>query len=622
MRAPARRWAVVALVFIASTWTPSAALAQGRSARTVLAIHWGPEDYPATPVVNDAIQEVLKSDPTIQVDYFVEYLESDIFPAESASVALGDYIRRKYRDRHIDVVIAIADPALQFVLERRDELFPDAAIVYSGLAVPDNVNRSAAGGLTAVLRGIAYAETLKLALALHPSTEQVFVVARSPDRQVVDSVPAELRDFSQRIRLTYLDEMTVPRLLDAVKAVPPRSLILYIWFAPDTPEPSKHTDVQIARLVAEVADVPVYGTNERYIGTGVVGGVVRGTRETAARVGEMAREILHGARAEDVPIENARLVPMFDWRQLRRWGIKLSSIPPGSEVRFKTPTAWETYSQYIIGTVIVVSAQLLLIAGLLVQRARRRRAEATIRSREAALRTSYERIQQLAGRLINTQEATRAGIARDLHDAACQDLAGISMTVGALKKSSGDIRDAQTQQALSELQDETLSVCEWIRRLSHDLHPTTLRLLGLASALRAHCEEIERRHGVEVKWRADGEFGDVEPDIALCLFRIAQESLRNAVLHANAERLAISLARSDEHIELIITDDGRGFDLEAVHRNGGGLGLVSIEERARMVGADVQIVSGAGQGTTIRVRSPAHAGTLPPQRINSSDVGR
>ena len=193
------------------------------------------------------------------------------------------------------------------------------------------------------------------------------------------------------------------------------------------------TDEQIARLVASSARVPVYGTNERYVGTGVVGGVVRGTSETGVRVGELAREILHGARADDIPIENARLVPTFDWRQLRRWGLDVSRLPPGSDIRFRTPTAWESYKAYIIGTIIVVSAQLLLIAGLFAQRARRRRAEETIRAREATLRTSYERSRLLAGKLINAEEATRAGIARDLHDGVCQDLVGVSMAVASLK---------------------------------------------------------------------------------------------------------------------------------------------------------------------------------------------
>jgi signal transduction histidine kinase len=96
----------------------------------------------------------------------------------------------------------------------------------------------------------------------------------------------------------------------------------------------------------------------------------------------------------------------------------------------------------------------------------------------------------------------------------------------------------------------------------------------------------------------------------VCLFRIAQESLRNAVVHGDAKRLQVSLARSGEHIELTVTDDGCGFDVEAVRRTSSGLGLVSMEERARGIGADVQIVSGVRQGTTIRVRGLADQGSI------------
>src|SRR5262249_22085033 len=166
-----------------------------------------------------------------------------------------------------------------------------------------------------------------------------------------------------------------------------------------------------------------------------------------------------------------------------------------------------------------VAAQLLAITGLIVQRERRRRAEALVHA-------SYERIRQLAGRLINAQEAARADIARDLHDGVCQELAGVSIAVGTLKGSTGLIQDAQTQQALSKIQVETLSMFEGIRRLSHDLHPATLRLVGLATALQAHCAEVEKRHGVQVKFKMVGDVADLHPDVAVCFFRIAQESLR------------------------------------------------------------------------------------------------
>jgi signal transduction histidine kinase len=588
--AHAARWVVLAI--LASAWTPTAAAAQERPRRTVLAIHWGPEDFVVTPAVNEGIQQGLRTDPAIPIDYFVEYLESDAFPVEAASASLAGYIREKFRGRRIDVVIAIADPALRFVLDHRDDLFPGTPIVYSGVAPPTDGRGEVVPGVTAVLRGAAYAETLKLALALHPSTERVFVVARTPDPQVLDAVKAEFRDARARIPVTFVDEPTVARLVAAAKAVPPRSLIVYIFYT--DARPRRQDEEEVARLLALAAPVPVYGTHERYLGTGVVGGVVRGTEATGVRVGELALEILRGVPAGDLPVEHARLVPTFDWRQLRRWGIDESRLPRGSIVQFRTATAWESYKGYIIGTIVLVSMQSLLIAGLVAQRARRRRVEETLRS-------SYERSRVLAGKLIDAEEATRADIARDLHDGVCQDLIGVTMAAASLRRSSGQIQDAPTQLALSMLHDDTRRVGETLRRLSHDLHPATLQLTGLASALKTHCVEVERRHGVPVRFHCDGDFAGVRPDVVVCLFRIAQESLRNAVIHANPRQLEVSLESAGDHVELVVSDDGCGLDVEAVRRTSAGLGLVSMEERARGIGATIHIVSGIRQGTTVLV---------------------
>jgi len=585
-----------------------AALAELPARFNVLTIHSGAEFFPANPILDAAIRQALLSSGDPPIDYYAEYLENDRFGMEIASPPLADYIREKYRRRHVDVVIALTNDSLKFVLDNRAELFPDAPIVFAGLAVPEDSVRRVGHGMAAVRVGSAYSQTLQLALTLHPSTERVFVVARTPNKDMETAVRAELNAFSKRVPITYIDEPTRSQLLAAVRAVPPRSLVLHIWQREDGRNMSDPLDA--AQRVVEASAVPVYGTADLIVGTGVVGGVVRGTRETGTRVGDMALQILRGTRAADIPVEDAQLVPTFDWRQIKRWGIDPSKLPPGSNIRFWTPTAWEAYRPYIIGTVIVVAAQLLAITGLIVQRERRRRAEATVSA-------SYERIRQLAGRLINAQEAARADIARDLHDGVCQELAGVSIAVGTLKGSTGLIQDAQTQQALSKIQVETLNMFEGIRRLSHDLHPATLRLVGLATALQAHCAEVEKRHGVQVKFKMVGDVADLHPDVAVCFFRIAQESLRNGIVHGQARRLSVSLVRSGDRIDLTISDDGRGFDLEAARRTGSGLGLVSIEERAHAVGADVRIVTRLRQGTTIHVRGSAH-GDLASVRVAAS----
>jgi signal transduction histidine kinase len=200
----------------------------------------------------------------------------------------------------------------------------------------------------------------------------------------------------------------------------------------------------------------------------------------------------------------------------------------------------------------------------------------------------------------------------------CQEVAGVSIAVGNLKNSTGQIQDEQTQQALSKIEAEARRIFEGIRGLSHDLHPATLQLVGLPSALQADCVEVEKRSGVPVTFSLSGDIGELHPDVAVSFFRIAQESARNAIEHGQPSQLSVALARWGDQLELTVTDDGRGF--ETVHRVESGLGLVSIEERAHVVGAEVQIVTGLGRGTTVRVRGPAKGGDVSAKPSLSKDV--
>ena len=147
-----------------------------------------------------------------------------------------------------------------------------------------------------------------------------------------------------------MTEETVPLLLSTVRAIPQGSVILYIWHAQRDSGGVMYSNA-VARLVADAAKVPVYGTSDLYIGTGVVGGVMRGTRETGTHIGDMALRVLAGTRPQDIPIETARVMPVIDWRQVQRWGIDPSRLPPGSQIEFREPSVWERYRLYIVGAV-------------------------------------------------------------------------------------------------------------------------------------------------------------------------------------------------------------------------------------------------------------------------------
>jgi PAS domain S-box-containing protein len=234
---------------------------------------------------------------------------------------------------------------------------------------------------------------------------------------------------------------------------------------------------------------------------------------------------------------------------------------------------------------------------------KRKRAEQTLRENETALWASYSRIQDLAGRLITAQEAERSRIAGELHDDVNQQLAGLSIALSNVKRELQNGKNGTVQEEITRLQQRTIDLADVIRNLSHELHPGVLQHAGLVAALRGHCAEVGRQHEIEVTLSADAGLDGIPNDVALCLYRVAQEALRNIAEHAGANKAQISLRFNDEGLELVIADDGQGFDLAEAQRLGG-LGLISLEERVRLVGGSLAISTQPQHGTEMRVQVP------------------
>jgi PAS domain S-box-containing protein len=383
---PACRFLVLGgLVILVGQTLSVTAEAQPQRAPTVLTIHWGAEDAPSTPVIDAAIKESLLSNPGAPVEYFNEYLESDRLPVEAASAALSTYIQQKYASRPIDVVIAVADPAFQFVRQHRSDLFPNVPIVAATTSLVESSLRTEGPGATGVTGGVGYGSTLALALQLQPSTKRVFVIAYAPTLNLVEGIRPELLPFAKRVELTYFEEPSIDRLLAAVRALPADSIVL---FARHSREEGANAllPADVARLVSEASPVPVYGISNVYMGTGIVGGMLASREQIGRRLGEMTRSILSGAPAKDIPIEQIPLRATLDWRQLTRWGIDPSVLTDGADLRFRQPTIWENYSRYIITVVVLIALQTLFISALLVQRRQRQAAEAALRESEANFR--------------------------------------------------------------------------------------------------------------------------------------------------------------------------------------------------------------------------------------------
>jgi signal transduction histidine kinase len=250
---------------------------------------------------------------------------------------------------------------------------------------------------------------------------------------------------------------------------------------------------------------------------------------------------------------------------------------------------------------VALLAQSVLIAGLLLQKRMRRRAELRVRENEAALRTSHERIHDLGGRLLLAQEAERARIARELHDDVNQQVALLAIDLELLRE--GRQRpDAAT--LVEEACERAHAIAKSLHDLSHQLHPARLRILGLVPALSGLQRELSRPDCV-IDFSSDNVPNTLPHDITLCLFRVAQEALHNALTHGAASTVVVQLIGEPDRLVMTIVDDGVGFDVDDAWRRG--LGLVSMGERLESVCGTLDIQSRPGDGTRLSISVPLAA---------------
>lgn len=197
---------------------------------------------------------------------------------------------------------------------------------------------------------------------------------------------------------------------------------------------------------------------------------------------------------------------------------------------------------------------------------------------------------------LRAQEEERARVARDLHDEVNQSLTGLLLRLEAVREEAPPELEpeiAETRALANQAMQELLS-------LARQLRPTALDDLGLAAAIAGQVEQL-RHSGLTAELHGESDFSDLDDDVQLVLYRVAQEALNNAARHSEAKRVDVSLRRSGDGVELTVTDDGRGFAFEQSER---GLGISGMRERALLIGAELTIESRPGSGTTVRLSVP------------------
>jgi PAS domain S-box-containing protein len=368
-------WAALgaaALLVVVST----TAAARATESRSVLLIYSDPRLTPAIVAIDDAIRATIESRALGPVQFFTEYLDLSWFP-RGQEHHIGHAMADKYAGRTFDLVMPCSEGALRFALRERETLFPGVPMVFCTVeddSLGDFDLPADATGVTVVRDWVA---GLDLILRLHPDTRRIaFVGGAGPvDRRWEAFARKAFAAYQGRLTFTYLTGLPMEDTVAAVAALSDDTVIVFNVFLRDGAGRPFSSPAALARL-APAAKVPIYGFASSQLGHGIVGGPLVDYEAQAVRAGELASRVLGGERLG--PAQMVRRVPYqytFDARQLARWGIPESRLPPGSVVRFRTPSLWDEYRWYVAGAVGLVGAQTLLIAGQFVGRRRLRQTQ-------------------------------------------------------------------------------------------------------------------------------------------------------------------------------------------------------------------------------------------------------
>lgn len=317
---------------------------------------------------------------------YVEDLDLSRFRGDGYREALRQLLSEKYRDKPIGVVVAVGSDTMELVRKWRAELWPNVPVVFTMVEKSDFERSKLPPDVTGNFAQLKLADAVAAARAVVPGIETVVLVGGSWGSQVVfRNWKNEIGTATPGLQVIDLIGLTVDQTRNRVAHLPDRSAIIFSATYSDRDGSFYPPAIALSR-VAEVANRPIIVAAETLIGPSSIGGYVLVPGVLGAEAARIVLRVLNGEAAKDIPATLTKAVqPIFNWKQMERWGVSEADLPPGSVVRFRELPFWETYRLQSIGIGAIILIQAALISILLHERKRRNNAEKEARTRMTEL---------------------------------------------------------------------------------------------------------------------------------------------------------------------------------------------------------------------------------------------
>ena len=354
--------------------------------KNILVLHAFEGNAPVFLGTDKGVSDTLQSSGIPSLNQFFESLELRRNPGAEHRKLLVEQMRTRYGLRKLDMIITVYPEALEFVLKDCEDILPEVPILAlylpQGFDLPETDRRIIGHAPAVDILG-----TLEIALKLVPGAKRVYIVsgAHEVDRRIEDQTRGIFEKWEGRLEFLSLSDMPFEVMLAAVSGVPPGSIILALPVSRDVTGKSFTAPI-VAQRLSQVSTTPVFGILDSQLGHGITGGSLISFELIGRKAGQLVLDMIGGIKTPDnIPtMLDVPPVPMFDWRQLRRWNLSEDTLPEGSIVINRELTLWD-FRFYLIGALAFILAQSGLIAGLLTSKRRRKSAEESLRQKSEEL---------------------------------------------------------------------------------------------------------------------------------------------------------------------------------------------------------------------------------------------
>lgn len=612
-----RRWLCSAplllfLILVASS--PGGRSEAASEAKHVLVLYENNRLLPANVEGDRGLNQVLSGREGNSV-VSTEFLDAPRFTGQDYVQTVVTFLREKYTAHPPDVIVAAGNGALGFLLDNRTKLFPSVPVVFMGVDFAFvKLKQPLPTDVVGIPVEYDLTGTIDQALKWHPNARHLVVVtgASAPDREMEASLRALTGQFAGRVTIEFLAGLPTDEVLKRLGALDRNTVVFTPGYFQDGAG-RNFAPREAARAMAAASTAPVYGPYNTFIGVGIVGGAMPSFEAMGREAGSIVNRLFAGAAPATLQLPQIMPTTLnVDWRQVRRWGISESEIPPGTVVHFKEPTFWEAYKTEALIAIAIVLLQSGLVAGLLIERRRRRGAEASVDKHRFELAH--------ASRLAIAGELT-ASIAHEIN----QPLGAILSNVNAaeLMLHSGTAQASELQQILGDIHRDNIRASEVIRRLrslltKHQVERKVIdlndSLADMATILRA---EAHRRR-VTLAIRPELPSVEVVADriqMQQVLLNLALNAM-DAVSDVPDERKTVMISTERRLGDALITVQDRGHGIAPEHRSklfdsffstkrtGIGLGLSIVRTLVEAQNGNVWVEDAPGDGAVFRVRLP------------------